>query len=402
MICLKQGGTLFLLALLSLPCRLYAAPVSFDLDLKELDRHEPASEVKPAKKKTQRAKKSRSPRGEAGGLHGAAESSEPVRYTVRPGDHIFKILIVHFGMSNEAAERLVPEIARLNNIANIKRLTVGQVLLIPATGEDARRAKPSGKGGGSAGEAATAAAKAPEQSAGAQVKAPAAKANVPAAQTASSETPMAPVPPRTVPVVAVPAAPPPAHAEPVTTHGAGQAAAAQAEVPRVRETPAAPELPLASTWICAVTEKDAPKIVDTVLNALSISWSRNRIVQSNDASPTAFSIRVDRYFEYKDARYIVSIGESDPYSYTLIRILESAGYRVLRITGREDFDTVCRKLLGLIGLAPDFGRQELAGGKGLAGFLVQQEDAAGRQVFITGEPVDQHRKWVLAPGCGVR
>ena len=28
--------------------------------------------------------------------------------------------------------------------------------------------------------------------------------------------------------------------------------------------------------------------------------------------------------------------------------------------------------------------------------------SASGQVFITGEPVDQHRKWVLAPGCGVR
>jgi hypothetical protein len=111
---------------------------------------------------------------------------------------------------------------------------------------------------------------------------------------------------------------------------------------------------------------------------------------------------VDRYFEYKGGRYIVSIGESDPYSYTLLRLLESAGYRVLSIGRAENFKTVSHKLLGLIGVAPDFGKQALQGGRDTTGFLIQQDDAGGRRVVITGEAVDPRQKWVMKPGCAAK
>ena len=149
-----------------------------------------------------------------------------------------------------------------------------------------------------------------------------------------------------------------------------------------------------------MTEREPAKIVDSVLNALSISWTRNKILNSNGGSPTAYSIRVDRFFEYKGARYIVSISESDPYSYTLLRLLESTGYHVLRISGGEDFKTVSEKLLKVIGVVPEFGKHALQGGKETAGFLIQPDDAGGRRVVLTGDPVDPRQKWLMAPGCG--
>ena len=163
----------------------------------------------------------------------------------------------------------------------------------------------------------------------------------------------------------------------------------------------APAAPLAKTWVCSVTEKDPAKVVDSVMNALALHWSRNRIIQSDDGAPTAFSIRVDRYFELKGARYIVSIGESDPYSYTLLRLLESAGYRVLMINSEDDFLGVGEKLLRFVGLDPNYGRHVIQGGKESAGFLVQDDDE-GRQVVITNEAVDPKLKWTMPPGCAAR
>ena len=151
-----------------------------------------------------------------------------------------------------------------------------------------------------------------------------------------------------------------------------------------------------------MTEREPAKVVDALLNALSVAWSKNKIVQSGEAAETAFSIRVDRYFEYKGARYIVSLGDKDPYSYTLLRILESAGYRVLRVGASEDFKTVGEKLLSLMGVAPEFGRHPLQEGKETAGFLVQPDDAGGRRVVLTGDPVDQRQKWLMKPGCAAR
>lgn len=139
-----------------------------------------------------------------------------------------------------------------------------------------------------------------------------------------------------------------------------------------------------------------------MLNAVSASWSKNRIVESEKGFANPFSIRVDRYVEYKGVRYIISIGESDPYNYTLIRLLETAGYRVLRVTGKEDFQAISEKLFKLIGVEPEFGRHALQGGKEATGYLVRQDDAGGKQVLVTNAPATPGHKWILPPGCGSR
>ncbi len=52
-------------------------------------------------------------------------------YTVLPGENLFLILMQRYGLSNRAAEQLIPEIMRLNNIQKPKSLSVGQRLIIP-------------------------------------------------------------------------------------------------------------------------------------------------------------------------------------------------------------------------------------------------------------------------------
>ena len=111
---------------------------------------------------------------------------------------------------------------------------------------------------------------------------------------------------------------------------------------------------------------------------------------------------MDRYFELNGARYIVSIGESDPYSYTLLRLLEGAGCQVLMINSGDDFKAVAKKMLQLVGLAPDFGVHLIQGGKESTGFLVHRDDGEGRRVIITGEAVNPAQKWNLPAGCGAR
>ena len=144
-------------------------------------------------------------------------------------------------------------------------------------------------------------------------------------------------------------------------------------------------------------------MVDANMNALSLHWSKNRVIESDAGASNAFSIRVDRYFELKGERYIVSIGESDPYSYTLIRLLEGAGYRVLTINAVDDFKEVGEKLLHLVGLNSDFGTHSIQGGKQSTGFLVLQDDTEdGRQVIITSEAVNPKLKWTLPAGCATR
>jgi hypothetical protein len=390
MMSLKQPGTLLLLVLLSLPSAVIAA-APFDLDLKELDRQEPAAHK--SEKKVQKLKRTRTSAAK-GGNESSADNAEPTRYTVKPGDHIFKILEVHFGMSNEAAERLIPEIARLNNLSNVKQLTIGQTLLIPQRPRNQERREHAARSGE---KAKVHKSEAPETAAVPDKAATLAKGAAISKEPAVAVLQPAPAPlekSSLAQAAAAPAQPVPATVKPLpAVQPAPPVAVAPKSLP-------APTMPLSDTWICSVTEKDPAQMVDSFLNALSLHWSKNRIVQS--AGPTSFSIRVDRYFEYKNARYIVSIGEHDPYNYTMIRLLEAAGYRVLMINGKEDFQTLGKRMLAFVGVAPTFGKHVLQGGVTATGFLIRQDDAGGRQVIISGEPADPHQKWVMPQGCGPR
>lgn len=146
MINAKTG--VFLAPLLLLTALLYAAPPEFQIDLKELERQKPApAKASPRKapqsRKQAPAKKEAPRKAPAAGKASSVEAGqgEYVRYTVRPGDHIFKILMIRFGLSNEQAERLIPSIVGVNGIRNIKALEVGRTLLIPAAALHGREPK---------------------------------------------------------------------------------------------------------------------------------------------------------------------------------------------------------------------------------------------------------------------
>ena len=53
-------------------------------------------------------------------------------YVVKSGDNLFKILMRDYGLSNDEAESFIEEICRENNIYDIKRLKIGQKIVIPA------------------------------------------------------------------------------------------------------------------------------------------------------------------------------------------------------------------------------------------------------------------------------
>lgn len=98
-----------------------AAQEPYDLDLKEL-RRPPVHRTK-SQRKTHKPKLSVT----APSLKGGKKSN----YTVRQGDHLFLILMKHYGLSNKAAEKLIPEIMQLNGMRRAESLSVGQRLIIP-------------------------------------------------------------------------------------------------------------------------------------------------------------------------------------------------------------------------------------------------------------------------------
>lgn len=67
-----------------------------------------------------------------------AKSAGETTYTVKSGDHLMKILVRNFGMGNDQAEALIPEIKRRNQLGDARRLRTGMRLIIPLTAKSAK------------------------------------------------------------------------------------------------------------------------------------------------------------------------------------------------------------------------------------------------------------------------
>ncbi|MEI6206107.1 MAG: LysM domain-containing protein [Desulfuromonadales bacterium] len=103
-----------------------AAVDNIEIDLKDL-RTPPAYPAKSRHNASRKPQQPISKSDETAPRNGASN------YVVKSGDYLFVILMRHYGLSNDAAERMIPEVMRVNGISNPKGLTVGQRLTIPLT-----------------------------------------------------------------------------------------------------------------------------------------------------------------------------------------------------------------------------------------------------------------------------
>ncbi|SNB47550.1 LysM peptidoglycan-binding domain-containing protein [Geobacter sp. DSM 9736] len=315
-----HAGIIILLLLASPLCA--AATTSFELDLQDLDRVKPA----PSPQKVRKLPPKPAPK-----RHDIVtrSSSGHVKYTVKPGDHLFRILMKQFGLSNDSAERLIPEVARLNGISDIRQLSVGQVLLLPSrTGtkhpHEQRKLRQRGDS--------------PQTAAGSTVTARAA--------TAPPELEPDPEP---AAYAAETAVPPAAEADPV---------------------------PVKTEKIPSTTREE---LIDGILAALAIETRENEVLEANIGG-NPLSVKVDRFFIERGRRFIVNCTPKDQFNYTLLRLLERDGYTLIDVEG-SGFNKVTEKLLSQLGRTYRSVEGEADGESAeAAGFLV--ENGAG-QVFLT-------------------
>lgn len=317
----------------------------FEIDMKDLDKLKSVSKPASSKKRTESSTKPDSRSEEQGGA-----VKDTTSYTVKPGDFLFKILIRDFGMSNRDAELRIPEVMRINNLASSTRLTVGQKLVIPAEVKmKADRHTPRKH---------SARKSAPEQKPSA---------------TASEQPAMAAVTPETAPLVAEkPESVPVAPAEPA--------------IPAV----AKPRLSLHS-----VSGADLQQNLDTLLNALSVPWDKDRVIEGNTAagSPESFSIKVERYLELDGRRYVLTGNRKDPYEYTILRILQMSGYTILRVDEQSGIPAIATQILTQFGFTFTQGKHRftqpdnLSDSRIIEGVLVTLK-TTGSRAFITETPLD--------------
>ena len=303
----------------------------FELDQKDLEKLKSSP-----KKSTSKGKKETSSKPALKGGEPARPLSNAATYTVKPGDNLFKILMRDFGLSNREAELRIPEVVRINDLPSSTNLTVGKKLLIPAE----RQAKATSL----------------NRSHGEMKRA--------TRQLAPLEKPEA-----------IEAAPP-------------------AAVPQPAEpTPATTGLTVLT--VKSVSGSNSDQTLDLLLTALSIPWSKDRVINgsSGSGSPESFSIKVERYLELDGKRFVLARSSNNPYEYTFLRLLEMAGYSIIRLDDRAGFPVLASQLLSKLGFTFSSGKHRFslpdkaAEPRIIDGFLVSLKGPQSK-VFITETPLD--------------
>ncbi|NMC74148.1 MAG: hypothetical protein GYA56_07300, partial [Geobacteraceae bacterium] len=240
-----RAAALVLLISLCGPSGSWCAGQSFEIEISDLDRSAPParkSSEKPGKRPQKPVPKKRVSPGPptARDLEG-----QFVTYTIRPGDHIYKVLTSRFGLSSERAEALIPRILRINGIRDIRGLRIGQTIRIPAVGKIAAASPPP---------------------VGAATP-PTPPTTPPAPAAISTPGEVAPTGGEAVPEPAA-AAPPPAEG----------AALPSQETPQPNSPLPVLQPAAKMTGIRTVPSGDAAAMADALLDALSLKWSKAHAV----------------------------------------------------------------------------------------------------------------------------
>ncbi len=138
------------------------------------------------------------------------------------------------------------------------------------------------------------------------------------------------------------------------------------------------------------------RIADSLLQALSLPYDSGKSIELYAAKDSGIKldVRADRYFENDGRSFVVSIFNGDPINYTLMRLLETKGYRVIMLEAGDDLQKVSDKFISQLHIVGGFGKHDLwsirnAGyGVQLTGVMIHGKKNVGKNIFITDRKID--------------
>ena len=145
-----------------------------------------------------------------------------------------------------------------------------------------------------------------------------------------------------------------------------------------------------------VTEKEPKKILDSFLDALSVPFETGKSLDlyARENIGVRLDVPVDRYFEDNGQRYAVALFNGDPVTYTLVRLLETKGYRVIMLDKGDDFHTVADKVLSRLHIPGRFGDYDLWSARNvgygvrMSGAMIRDNRNGDRNLFVTDRNLD--------------
>lgn len=146
-----------------------------------------------------------------------------------------------------------------------------------------------------------------------------------------------------------------------------------------------------------ITSGKQPEVVDSILNAFSISILRDRRLDVFEADNNGISLNVnaERYFERGGQRFVITSFDGDPVNYTLFRILETKGFRVVFLEARDDFRKISEKILSSMKIKGVYAKHNLLQNRNssyalqMSGFKLEDADLPGGDLFITNLEMDR-------------
>lgn len=155
--------------------------------------------------------------------------------------------------------------------------------------------------------------------------------------------------------------------------------------------------------VVMVTPRNQVQTVDRVLETLAVPTERNRRVQLFSAAESGINLSVaaERYFERAGRRYVVANFTGDPVTYTLFRLLETKGYRVVILEPKDTFKSIATKLLTRMDLPSSYASHLLVSDPAgrysleMSGFLLENSSSGGGAVMLTDRPLDQNVRELL-------
>jgi len=144
-----------------------------------------------------------------------------------------------------------------------------------------------------------------------------------------------------------------------------------------------------------VTARDPQTMADSLMKSLAVPYEIDHSINllGDNAGGVRLMVRADRYFERGGTPFVVSFFDGDPVQYTLMRLLEGGGYRVILLDAQDDFRKVTEKFLTRLRLPGNFAMHNLwsqtdsSYGIQMSGVMLQDGKSEGR-IFLTDREID--------------
>lgn len=275
-----------------------------------------------------------------------------------------------FGMSNREAELLIPEVVRMNGLASSTSLSTGKKLSIPlerhASSRHRTRHTTTRKTPSPEYSVEPVAVTAPEQAAEPVKNSELQDREKIATASPTEVSGQGPV---------------------ATTHTTtGAQAVDQAEPEPADEI----DSPIS---VKSVTGASPDDVANSLLSSLMLPWEPDKVIAATGENG-AFSVKVDRCLTYRGKRYVVTVNSVDPFTYTMLRLVETAEYKVIHLDGQSNFIQFASNLLSQLGIPFTDGKYRFhpptpgsAPTREIEGIMVAFPDRPTR-IFLTKTPLD--------------